>query len=432
MRVLIVGANGFLGGRIAAELINAGHDVIPCGRDLKRLQRLYPFAMPIACDFAKDGPAEWGRRIESVDGVVNAAGIFRSSKSNDFQAVHASGPSALFEACAAARITKVIQISALGAGPGARTPFHRTKAAADDYCMKRAQEQDLKGWTVIRPSLVIGRGGQSTALFSALAALPWPPRLADGTWEVQPIHAADLAHGVRLLLGGDRELPPILDFVGPSPMTTSVLTQTLRRWLGLSPASQIPLPEWTLRSMIPLSRLFSFNALSGDSLTMLKQGNIAPAAPLAEALDWRPRELAAALASEPSSEADLWHARLYFLRPALRLGLSLIWIATAIVSAFIYPLDRSLQMVSGLGLNGWKASALVYAGAALDGTLGLALLLNYKPAPIGVLQLATVAIFTVLATFAVPQDWIEPLGPLTKNIAVILATLVMIALEARP
>jgi nucleoside-diphosphate-sugar epimerase len=431
MRVLIIGAGGFLGGRIGTALINAGHEVIPCGRDIERLQRLHPFAKAIACDFAKDGAAEWSRRIESADGVVNAAGMFRSSKRNDLQAVHASGPRALLEACAAARIPKVIQISALGAGASAQTPFHRTKTAADDLCMKLAQEHGLGGWTVIRPSLVIGGGGQSTALICALAALPWPLRLADGTWELQPIHAGDLAHGVRLLLERDGKSPLLLDFVGPLPMTTDALTQALRRWLGLQAAGFFALPEWTLRSMIPLSRLFSLEALSGDSLTMLKQGNTASAVPLEEALNWAPRELAAALALEPSSEADLWHARLYFLRPALRIGLALIWIATALVSAFIYPLDRSVQMVSGLGLDGWEASALVYAGAALDGILGLALLLNYKPALIGVLQLATVAIFTLLATFALPWAWAEPFGPLTKNIAVVLATLVMIALEAR-
>jgi hypothetical protein len=39
--------------------------------------------------------------------------------------------------------------------------------------------------------------------------------------------------------------------------------------------------------------------------------------------------------------------------------------------------------------------------------------------------------FTVLATMAVPQAWGEPFGPLTKNLAVLLATLVMIALESR-
>jgi hypothetical protein len=36
-----------------------------------------------------------------------------------------------------------------------------------------------------------------------------------------------------------------------------------------------------------------------------------------------------------------------------------------------------------------------------------------------------------LATIAVPAAWADPFGPLLKNIAVLLATFVMIALEAR-
>ncbi len=67
----------------------------------------------------------------------------------------------------------------------------------------------------------------------------------------------------------------------------------------------------------------------------------------------------------------------------------------------------------------------------MDGILGLALLLNIGPATIGLLQLATVAVFTILACFTVPQAWIDPLGPLTKNVAVVLATLAMIAMEAK-
>ena len=214
-------------------------------------------------------------------------------------------------------------------------------------------------------------------------------------------------------------------------MTTDALTQALRRWLGLAPARAVPVPEWALRASIPLARLLSFDALSRDSLAMLRQGNTAPVAPLAEALGWTPRELGTALASEPSTEAALWHARLFFLRPALRIGLAIIWIWTAIVSAFVYPLDKSVAMVADLGVSGWQASALVYGGAAVDGILGLALLFNIRPALTGLLQLATVAVFTILACFAVPEAWIEPLGPLTKNIAVVLATLVMIAMEAK-
>jgi hypothetical protein len=164
---------------------------------------------------------------------------------------------------------------------------------------------------------------------------------------------------------------------------------------------------------------------------MLKQGNIAPVAPLTAALGFTPRPLDAALAVEPAAEADLWHARLYFLRPALRIGLAFIWIATAIISAFVYPLEKSAGMVAGLGVTGWQANALVYAGAAVDGILGFALLFNIRPSLIGLLQIVTIAIFTILASFAIPEAWIDPLGPLTKNVAVVLATLVMIAMEAR-
>ena len=248
---------------------------------------------------------------------------------------------------------------------------------------------------------------------------------------MQPIHVADVAHAVRLLIERGGEAPRVLDLVGPEPMTTDALTHGLRRWLGLAPARQLPLPEWALRASIPFARRLGFDALSADSLTMLHQGNTAPAGPLAKALHWQPRPLAAALAAEPSTEAALWHARLFFLRPALRLGLAALWIWTAIVSAFVYPLDKSLAMLAGLGVSAWQGAALIYAGAAVDGILGLALLMNFRPALIGLMQIAVMAMFTVLACFAVPQAWIDPLGPLTKNIAVLLATLAMIAMEAK-
>ena len=88
-------------------------------------------------------------------------------------------------------------------------------------------------------------------------------------------------------------------------------------------------------------------------------------------------------------------------------------------------------MVSGLGVSESHATALVYGGAALDALLGSALLANIRPALVGVLQIVAMLVFTVLATMAVPQVWSDPLGPLLKNLAVLLATLTMIALEAR-
>jgi hypothetical protein len=88
-------------------------------------------------------------------------------------------------------------------------------------------------------------------------------------------------------------------------------------------------------------------------------------------------------------------------------------------------------MVSGLGVSDSHAAAIVYGGAALDATLGAALLANIRPALVGGVQIIAMLAFTVLATMAVPQIWADPFGPLTKNLAVLLATLTMIALEER-
>ena len=164
---------------------------------------------------------------------------------------------------------------------------------------------------------------------------------------------------------------------------------------------------------------------------MLARGNTACVTPLEEALHWLPRPLSEAMAADPSTQAELWHARLYFFKPGLRTGLALLWIATAIISVFVYPFEKSVAMVSGLGVSDSHAAALVYGGAALDAALGAALLANFRPALVGGVQIIAMLAFTVLATMAVPQIWSEPFGPLMKNLAVLLATLTMIALEAR-
>src|SRR6516165_9376825 len=195
MRVLVVGAGGFIGRHIAIEAARAGHEVVACGRDTAQLRFMFPGWKTTHCNFARDGVEDWRQRLRGVDAVVNAAGIFQGDTANSLETVHVTGPRALFEACAELRIQKLIQISALGADDQAKSKFHLTKRKADSLCVTLAKSHQLLGWTVVRPSLVIGRGGQSTALFAALGALPRPPRLAAGMWELQPLHVSDLAYG---------------------------------------------------------------------------------------------------------------------------------------------------------------------------------------------------------------------------------------------
>src|SRR5439155_26090049 len=93
-----------------------------------------------------------------------------------FRALHDEGPRALFAACRESGVTRVVQVSALGADAEAASAFHRSKRAADDFLLSLP----LRG-VVVQPSLVFGVGGASAELFTRLAALPLVPLPGGGT-----------------------------------------------------------------------------------------------------------------------------------------------------------------------------------------------------------------------------------------------------------
>ena len=421
MRILVLGASGFIGRRVVTALLASGHEVIPAGRHVAVLHRLFPACEVAQADLAGDTAADWTSRLAGVDAVVNLAGILRG----DLEQVQHLGPVALFDACAAARVTRLLHVSALGAGQQPGSAFLRTRHAADLHLL--ALSAGRPGWGVVRPSLVIGRGGASTRLFLALAALPMPIRLGPGNWAVQPLHVDDAVRAIVRLLH-TATVPACLDLVGPEVLTTDELTGVLRGWLGLParPCATLPVPMLKVAAWVG-DRLPSA-MLTRESLAMLQAGNTADAAPMQAALGWQARPLGVALAAEPSTPGDLLLARLAPVRPVILGALCLVWVGTGIVSALL-PAAQADSLLMGLGLTGWMARSVTWAGAALDAALGLALLSRKLRVRAAIAQLGVMAFYTVLGTVVLPRLWADPFGPLLKNLAVGAATLALLAME---
>ncbi|HEY4250491.1 MAG TPA: SDR family oxidoreductase [Roseomonas sp.] len=409
MRVLLLGAGGFIGTRIAAALRARGHAVLGCGR-----------GAAVPADLTRDGKAQWLPRLAGIDAVVNAAGAL----DGPLEAIHASGPIALFEACAEAGIPRLVQISALGAGEGT-TRFLRTKRQADAALLALRAAGGRDGWCVLRPSLVVGRGGASTRRFAALAALPRPVRLGPGGWRLQPLHVDDLAALVAARLEAAGPVPACDELGGPAVMDTDGLTALMRGWLGLPPRPPVALPLPLLRLAAAAGRLIPGSALRPDSLAMLAAGNVASAAPPP---DWRPRPLAEAMAAEPAGPADRLDARLLPLRPAMRLLLAAVWIGSTLVSLTV-GWTQGLALLARVGLTGWLAQAVVVGGALADLLLGLLLFAPRHQALIGGLQVAVILGFSTLAGIVTPEAWADPYGPLLKDAAMLAATLGLAAMR---
>ena len=65
----------------------------------------------------------------------------------------------------------------------------------------------------------------------------------------------------------------------------------------------------------------------------------------------------------------------------------------------------------------------------LDLLLGICLLLGLWVPVVGILMLVSVLAYTLIFGIALPGLWLDPLGGLLKNLVVIPALLVMLAIE---
>ncbi|WP_310567597.1 DoxX-like family protein [Hydrogenophaga sp.] len=114
----------------------------------------------------------------------------------------------------------------------------------------------------------------------------------------------------------------------------------------------------------------------------------------------------------------------------LRLSLVFVWLWTAFASLWEWN-GRSLALLAALP-DTWPGlkHALIGAGAATDALLGV--WLWWRPGrPAYSTALLVMGIMTALATAIDPGWWLHPLGPLSKNLPIAAALLVLWSLDSR-
>ncbi len=427
MNVLLTGANGFIGKYLLAGLLNAGHRVVPAVRYPAETDRLLPAPSSIKVDFNRDiRPEDWVPRLAGIDAVINCAGILQARPGQSIGAIHTAAPIALFAACGKAGVRRVIQISAISAEPAAGTAYARTKRAADDYLA--ATDLD---WIILRPSLVYAEGAYGgTALFRAAAALPLVlPLIGDGRQRFQPIHVADLVATILAILERPALRQIVIAPVGPETLTMRRILIDLRRWLGFPPASIVEIPPILARAAARVGDLMG-GTLNTTALRQLQFGNVGSPERFVDVIGLQPRAWGDALLAHPAQAQDRLHARMHFLGPLLRLTLAIMWIASGLVGLW-QPAAVNSAILAGLDLAGAGASAVVWTSCLIDIAIGIALILRLWPRLLAIVQLTVMTGYTLGLSFISPALWLDPFGPLLKNLPIAIAILVLVALERK-
>ncbi|WP_299197201.1 SDR family oxidoreductase [uncultured Amphritea sp.] len=424
MNILLTGASGFIGQHLYIRLRQEGHRVVAAIREAEQFKMVFADAETIAVDYSRDHSANaWLPRLSGIDIVINAVGIIQQTAFQRFSDLHQKAPSALFDACELAGVRRVMQISALGAEAGATSQYHQSKFAADQHLAAKALD-----WAILRPSIVYGPGAKSTGFFRALAALPVTPLVNAGEQLIQPVHIDDLVTAVIVCIEEELAVKAEIDLVGPEPLSFKAYLQCQRQWLGLGDLRPLSIPYRLARPLVKMGGLLKIGPVNSESLDMLIQGNTAPVAPLVEHLGFIPRSVENELKRTPSQVADRWYAGLYFMPGVLRGCIALLWIMTGLCSLLLYPEVKSLDILSQAGIEGVPATLSLYMGGAIDLLLGLAMFSNrwMKPALIG--QLLLTVTYTLIISCLLPELWLHPFGPVTKNLPLITATLCLLVI----
>ncbi len=426
MNVLVTGATGFIGRHICACLLGRGYVVTGAARNVASLRRRFPGVNCVRIDMNRMlSPDDWSPLLAGIDAIVNCAGILQSSMAQSAEAIHAAAPKALFDACGALRIRRVVQISAVSADSEAGTEYARTKKAADDYL--RSLDLD---WVVLRPSLVYAQGSYGgTSVIRALAGLPFvTPLVGGGDQQFQPIHADDLAETAARCLSDPALARQTLDPVGPETLSLRQIIERTRDWLDLPPARPVHLPLLLVRLAARVGDLVGSGPLRTTALVQLEYGNVSDAAAFERAIGFRPRTMTAAFEAAPSHVQDRWHARLYFLRPVLTVMLSLLWLGSGIAGLFNPPQNAD-AVIAGLGVPASFIPTVRYGLCVLDFALGAAVAIGRSWRALGLLQICVVAIYTIGLTWVMPNLWADGYGPLLKNLPILAAIAVWTALQ---
>jgi len=426
VRVLLLGATGLIGSAVAARLRRDGHEVVGVARAVDTIARRVPVARWITLDLRNvRSPEDWAPHLGGIDAVVNCAGTLQDSVRDSTKAVHETGPAALWRACEAAGVRRVVHFSAMGVDRGALTGFSRTKAAGD-----AALEASGLDWVILRPSVVVGPAAYGgSALFRGLASLPVAVPVKDaGPLDI--VQLDDVTETVARLIEPGAACRVALELAGPERLQFGEVVAAYRGWLGWEPARRIGVPGFLMGLMWKLGDLVAWFGwrppVRSTARHEIVRGAIGDAGAWREATGIEPQPMAAALAANPASVQERWFARLYLLKPVAYVTFVLFWVMTGVV-ALTAGWDRAVQtMVDSPAAP--VARSTVVAGALADFAVA-GLLMFRQTAKLGLIAAIGVTVaYIVSGTLLRPDLWADPLGPMMKVWPILALNFILLAI----
>lgn len=201
--ITVFGASGFIGKYVVRALCARGLRVRAAVRRPHIAHELRVVGSPGQVQLVQANVrdrASVARAVEGADAVINLVGVLHQKGRQKFLSVHGQGARNIAEAAHAAGITRMVQMSALGADADSSSAYARSKAAGE-----RLVREIIPTATIVRPAVVFGVEDQFFNKFANLlryvpAFVPVPILIAGGKSKMQPVYVRDVAEAIARVL----------------------------------------------------------------------------------------------------------------------------------------------------------------------------------------------------------------------------------------
>ncbi|OAA21604.1 hypothetical protein UG55_105722 [Frankia sp. EI5c] len=242
MRILVTGATGYIGGRLAPRLLAAGHHIRCMTRNPARLAEVgwahHPAAEVVRAD-ALDPPS-LGPALAGVDAAYYL--IHSIDSGGDFSAADRAAAGAFADAARAAGVSRIVYLGGL------------SPATADGLSAHLASRQEVARillgsgvpTVVLRAAVIIGSGSASFEMLRYLTERL--PVMVTPRWvetRIQPIAVRDVLYYLIGSLDVPAEVSRSFDIGGPEILTYADMMRRFAAVEGLRPRILIRVPVLT-------------------------------------------------------------------------------------------------------------------------------------------------------------------------------------------
>ncbi|MCD6527179.1 MAG: complex I NDUFA9 subunit family protein [Desulfuromonas sp.] len=270
MRIFITGGTGFVGSHLIRYLASNNHQVRCLARSTPTFQ---PYRTNIEYHSGDiTDKASLVASLAGCDAIIHLVGIIRAfpQRNITFERLHVEATRNIIEAAEQAGISRYLHMSANGACETADGNYLTSKWHAEQLARHSRLE-----WTIFRPSLIYGSGGEFTHMLSQqVRLLPIIPIIGNGQYQLSPVYITDVVTGFANALSTPSSIHNTYHCCGPDQCSYDELIDLFATALGRKKPTKLHQPLSLMRRITHYLERFPAYPVTSEQISMLTNGNV--------------------------------------------------------------------------------------------------------------------------------------------------------------